>query len=386
VSLYEVANLPIEKKSNPLHLGRLNNLAIRIAYIDGELVLSITDGGHRAWCLNDIAEGKKLKKVKYEAGVSPDSTKAYNEMFAERTIFDANGAEDLRKMMDEAILPVIFAGEDFDASCRNNTRTQSGNDKIALKFKENALWLYTKKLVVEKKLYLEKDVDGSAIAILFTVARAFGIKSDKFSGVRFLLNNFNSEAQCEFIGDIAVHFCKKAYNNEKLFFLKKDNGYYNTYKLQAFLLGIQSCLLYEYQATRIYSLCGAEYEEAKAARHKDAMNGKVPKTFCEYVQSKYLAHRTAKYEEYYYAIAEDTLAYIDSRFARIAELNAYIQELLRKYDKGYGHGHKNDGIACCNEFVNAIIFNLLDKEIADKIPPIHHFNDCKRKDVVTVDA
>lgn len=346
VSVYEIACLPDEMKKMPTQLGTLNNFIIRIFERDGEIVLSIEDGGHRSECIHQISN-HAMPKANYEQGISPECNRVYNEKFAGIDPRNEDKNEAILKMLNEGILPVVFAHEGFDASARNITKPHNNNDHIAMAYKTNPLWLRMKGAVSGKnytyrEMVFDKGITNNTIAALFIASKLLGYhKSSKYQAIQFLLNKMNTHEQCEDIVSLVTAYYEIMFNNKQIVFLKKNGLYYHTYRNQAFIHSVQGTLLDHPKKTEVYRTHKKEYDALVAKGDKSVLtdNKREIKTFREWFEGTFCAYRTEKSIGVHFELARDTINFMRERSTMLVKHTYDIDAILEAHNEKQGSGH-----------------------------------------------
>lgn len=343
LSTYNVADKSDEQKKSPLHLGNLNNFVVRIFEKDGEFWLSIEDGGHRCYFFWKIFMGLVFEEAREEEGLANDKVKKFNKLFAGKDISDV----EVEKMMNEAILPVIFEDASYNASERNITKPHNHNDDIALNYKENPLWLAMRKALYENDIQFAKGATNNTIAGLFIAGKMLNFyKGSKYNLVKYLLDNQefidNRDELVRF-----VLFYAKMQNNNAITFLKKynkgkTNGYYHTYRAQAFIRSIHLSLLEDPKYKEVYTRYGEEYEKLveNSSDGKVHVRGDECKNFAEYFEAKYCSYRKSSVIEAHFVIARDAERYMATNMATFMAYNHDINTILEFYNEHQGSGHE----------------------------------------------
>ena len=366
ISTYNVACKPDEKKKSPLHLGNLNNFVVRIFEKNGKIYLSNEDGGHRCYFFWKIYSGIKFPMAKSEEGLSNELAKKFNDMFADKSIDVDEENEYLKKMLNEAILPIVFEDENYNASERNITKPHNNNDSIALNYKANPLWFDMRKTLIENDIHFAKNNTDNVIAGLFHAAKIMRLcKGSKYNVIRYLLDNQEFvDRRDELIRNVVEY--ARLYNSERITFLKKfgkgkKKGYYHTYRAQAFIGGVQLALLENPAQSVVYNTFKTEYKNAVDNKTKHGIVDGQTATFAQFFDKKYCAYRQTSTIDAHFIIANDTIRYISYMKPHFIINNDNIDQLLELHNQHQGSGHQGCENSVVEPLMRCLVYGEWDK-------------------------
>ena len=362
VSLYKTANMPKSLKTSPAQFGYLNNMIIRIFWKGNDLHLSIADGGHRSEIIAAIRCNHVYPRVKCDEWVSDPSISEYNRLFADKSIFCKDEGKHLVKMMEDAILPVVFSDDPYVASYRNRTKSYDSDNHIALEYRENPLWLRMKRAVCGENQYGEmmsfyKGIDANTIGALFIAGKLLGLhKNSKYNIVRYMLNTMVSHERIEKIVALVADYYHRLYSRNDIHFLKKNGKAYHTSRTQAIIHSIQCVITTHPARTEISRRYRKEYNNLLNRGDFSVVDGTKVKPFGEYFESTYLGYRQASTIDARFLLATDTINYIEKNIDNIVEHSDDIMYILLEYGTCEGSG--NSG--CDRKIVPPMVDCLLN--------------------------
>ena len=346
-SLYKDASRPISERSSAYQFGMLNNFIIRIFWSNDTLYCSIEDGGHRTVSMCDLCDGKEFKTIKEGSGTSKETADFFNNYIVGHNISSANEDDPIFVLATQAILPITFAHESFSATARNRTKPHNNNDAISLDYKDNVLWLRTKAALsgmnkYNTRIVFDKGSTNNTIAALFIASKLLGyFKSSKYDGIRYILENYNSQEYAEKVVNLVVEFYMTLFCNEKTTFLRKPSGYYHTYRVQATIHALQGATLHRPTVTKVYRKYATEYKKRITRGDVWMLDGGTIKSFRDFFEAIYCGYRKKSTVEAHMLLAEDTVDYINKVLTRIEKNANTIDYILAENNTFNGSGHSD---------------------------------------------